>query len=69
MKNVILALITSLLMVASSQVFAHSNDAAGANESGMTATSASKASGHEYVVAKNGADDGAGDVGDDHGGR
>ena len=69
MKNIILALITSLLMISSSQVFAHSNEAAGTNESGIIATSASKASSHEYVVAKNGADDGADDVGDDHGGR
>jgi hypothetical protein len=52
-------LITSLLMISSSQVLAHSNEAAGKDESRMTATRTARASGHEYVVAKNGADDAA----------
>jgi hypothetical protein len=60
MKKISFAFITSLLMISSSQVLANSNQAAGKDESRMTATSTSKASGHEYVVAKNGADDGAG---------
>lgn len=59
MKKISFAFITSLLMISSSQVFANSNQAAGKDESRMTATSTSKASGHEYVVAKNGADDAA----------
>lgn len=67
MRNITLAFIISLLTASPGSVLAHSNSGLGQSDAVTISTNAPSRLDGAYLIAKNGADDGPEDVGDDHG--
>jgi len=70
MKTIAFPIAAAMLIASSSAVLAHSNDAASTKSSELIEAGLARKSAPDFVVAKNGNDDGADhDAGDDYGGR